>query len=102
MDADVDLPVGVKGNGPYFNARATRLGLAGLSLRGPAVLTVGQQVRLTFFLAGGPLEVGGQVVAADSPSADGGPRTAEIAFDPLREDHATVLEGLILAQHTMR
>ena len=102
MDAEVDLPVGVKGNGPYFNARATRLGLAGLSLKGSEVLTVGQRVRLTVFLAGEPLEIGGQVVAADSPSDDGGPRTADVAFDPLREDHATVLEGFILAQHTMR
>ena len=102
MDAEVDLPVGVKGTGPYFNARATRLGLAGLSLKGPEALTVGQRLRLTVFLAGEPLEIGGQVVAAHSTSADGEPCTVEVTFDPLREEHATVLEGFILAQHTMR
>jgi hypothetical protein len=102
MDAGVDLPVGVKGTGPYFNARATRLGLAGLSLKGPEALTVGQRLRLTVFLAGGPLEIGGHVVAANSASADGESHAAEVAFDPLGEDQATVLEGLILAQHTMR
>jgi rhodanese-related sulfurtransferase len=102
MDAEVDLPVGVKGSGPYFNARAMRLGLAGLSLKGPAPLSVGQDVRLTIFLPGGPLEVGGHVVAADSTSAHAGPHTADVAFDPLSAEDATVLEGLILAQRTMR
>ncbi len=102
MDAEVDLPVGVKGNGPYFNARATRLGLAGLSLKGPTPLSVGQHVRLTIFLPGGPLEVGGHVVAADSTSEKAGPHTAELALDPLSADDATVLEGLVLAQRTMR
>ncbi len=102
MDAEVDLPVGVKGNGPYFNARATRLGLAGVSLKGPAPLSVGQHVRLTIYLPGGPVEVGGHVVAADSASAHAGPHTAEVAFDPLSADDATILEGLVLAQRTMR
>jgi S1-C subfamily serine protease/rhodanese-related sulfurtransferase len=102
MDAAVDLPVGVKGTGPYFNARATRLGLAGLSLKGPQALAVGQRLRLTVFLAGEPLEVGGQVVAADSTSVNGEPYTAEVTFDPLREEHATALEGFILAQRTAR
>jgi hypothetical protein len=102
MDAEVDLPVGVKGTGPYFNARATRLGLAGLSLKGPESLAVGQRLRLTIFLAGEPLEIGGQVVAADSTSVNGEPCTAEVTFDPLREEHATALEGFILAQHTKK
>jgi rhodanese-related sulfurtransferase len=102
MDTEVDLPVGVKGAGPYFNARATRLGLAGLSLKGPEALTVGQRVRLTIFLAGEPLEVSGQVVAADSGSTDGKTCAAEVAFESLSEDHATALEGFILAQRTKR
>jgi S1-C subfamily serine protease/rhodanese-related sulfurtransferase len=102
LEAEVDFAVGVKGSGPYFNARATRLGLAGISLRSPAALTVGQRVRLTVFLSGEPLEIGGQVVAADGAGNHGGPYTAEVAFDTLREDHATVLEGLILAQRTAR
>lgn len=102
MQAEVDLPVGVKGGGPYFNARATRLGLAGLSLRSPAALAVGQRVRLTLFLSGEPLEIGGHVVAAESAVGNGETCAAEVAFDALREDHATVLEGLILAQRTTR
>jgi serine protease Do len=102
MEVEVDIPVGVKGGGPYFNARATRLGLGGLSLRSPAVLTVGQRVRLTVFLAGESLEIGGQVVTADSAVGNGEPCTAEVSFDTLPEHHATVLEGLILAQRTTR
>jgi len=102
IDAKVDLPVGVKGTGPYFNARATRLGLAGLSLKGQEALTVGQQVHLTIFLAGDTLEVSGQVVAADPGSADGQLHEAEVAFEALREEHATALEGFILAQRTAR
>jgi len=102
LEAEVDLAVGVKGGGPYFNARATRLGLAGIALRSPAALTVGQRLRLTVFLSGEPLEIGGQVVAADAAANHGGPYTVEVAFDPLREDHATVLEGLILAKRTAR
>jgi len=102
LEAEVDLAVGVKGSGPYFNARATRLGLAGIALRSPAALTVGQRVRLTVFLAGEPLEIEGQVVAADGAANHGGPCTAEVTFDTLREEHATALEGLILAQRTAR
>jgi len=102
LEAEVDLAVGVKGDGPYFNARVTRLGLAGLSLRSPAALTVGQRVRLTVFLPGEPLEIEGQVVAADGAANHGGPYAAEVTFDTLRADHATALEGLILAQRTAR
>jgi rhodanese-related sulfurtransferase len=100
MEADVDLPVGVKGEGPYFNARATRLGLAGLSLRSPEALSVGQRLRLTIFVSGEPLEVTGNVVAANAASADGQTYTAEVAFEPLREEHVTALEGFILARRT--
>jgi hypothetical protein len=92
--------VGVKGVGFYFNACATKLGLAGLSLRGPEPLTVGQRLRLTVFLAGEPLEVSGHVVAAGPGSADGQPHEAEVAFESLREEQATALEGFILAQRT--
>jgi len=102
MQVEVDVPVGVKGGGPYFNARATRLGLTGLSLWSPAALTVGQRVRLTVFLPGEALEIGGQVVAAEPAESNGRPCTAEVSFDALPEHHATVLEGLILAQRTTR
>lgn len=98
--ADVDLPVGVKGARPYYNARATRLGLAGLSLKGPEVLTVGERLRLTVFLAGEPMEISGQVVAADANAHDGTTCVAEVTFEPLREEQVTVLEGFILAQRT--
>jgi len=102
MDAEVDLSVGVKGTGPYHNARATRLGMAGLSLKCPETLTVGQRLRLTVFLAGEPLELNGQVVAADLGSGDERTCIAEVAFESLREEHATALEGFILAQRTAR
>lgn len=102
LQAEVDIPVGVKGGGPYFNARATGLALTGISLRSPAAMTVGQRVRLTLFLPGEPLELGGQVAAAASTAADGWSCTAEVIFDPLHEEQATVLEGLILAQRTTR
>jgi serine protease Do len=102
MDAEVDLPVGVKGAGPYFNARATRLGLAGISLKGPEALTVGQRLRLTVFLAGEPLEISGQVVAMDPGTVDGQLHDAKVAFESLSDDHATALEGFILAKRTTR
>ena len=100
MKADVDLPVGVKGAGPYFNARATTAGLAGLVLESPEALTVGQRLRLSIFLPGEPVEVAGQVVSLDPRSLDGSEQTAEIAFDTLGQDQATALEGFILAQRT--
>lgn len=101
MDTAVDLPVGVKGSGPYFNARATRLGLDGLALRLPAALAAGERVRLTVFVAGEPIEVGAQIVASNPAAADG-QYTAEVAFEPLREEQATALEGIILAHRTAR
>jgi S1-C subfamily serine protease/rhodanese-related sulfurtransferase len=102
IETAIDLPVGVKGDGPYFNARVMKLGLAGLSLRSPEALAAGQQLRLTIFTPGEPLELTGRVVAADAPPSAGAPCTADIAFDALSENHATALEGAILARRTDR
>jgi rhodanese-related sulfurtransferase len=96
----VDLPVGVKGAGPYFNARATRLGLKGLSLKAPQPLATGQTLRLTIFLRGEPLEIIGHVVSGDPEPSGGQTRAAEVAFDALSEEQAVVLEGFILACRT--
>jgi len=96
----VDLPVGVKGSGPYFNAHATRLGLHGLSLGSPHSMPVGQRLRLTIFLRGEPLDVAGRVVSVGSTSSPGKPTEAEIAFDPLGEEQTLLLEGFILAHRT--
>jgi len=92
----VDLPVGVKGDGPYFNARATTLKMSGLILRTTEMLPVGQKVRLTLFLNGESLELTGQVAAIHSPR-DGESRGVEVAFDRLGEEAAIILEGFILA-----
>ena len=94
----VDLPVGVKGPGPYFNARATTLRMAGIFLATTETLPVGQKLRLTIFLKGEPLEVTGQVIGADSHPIAGQPQGVEVAFDPLTEEAATVLEGFILSR----
>ena len=96
----VDLPVGVKGAGPYFNARATRLGLKGMSLNGPQPLAVGQALRLTIFLRGEPLELAGHVVSGDPEPSGGQTRAAEVVFDALSEEQAVALEGFILACRT--
>jgi rhodanese-related sulfurtransferase len=96
----VDLSVGVKGDGPYFNARAKRLGLQGLSLGLPQSVAVGQRLRLTIFLQGESLEVGGDVVSMDPSSSGDGRAEAEIAFEALSEEHTVILEGFILAQRT--
>jgi serine protease Do len=96
----VDLPVGVKGSGPYFNARATRLGLKGLSLKAPQPLAVGQALRLTIFLRGEPLELAGHVVSGDPEPSGGQTRAVEVAFDALSEEQSVVLEGFILAHRT--
>jgi hypothetical protein len=100
MKANVDLPVGVKGAGPYFNARATMLGVTGLVLGSPEALTMGQRLRLSIFLPGEPVEVAGQVVSLDPRSLDGSEQRIEVAFDALGQDQATALEGFILAQRT--
>ena len=96
----VDLPVGVKGAGPYFNARATRLGLKGLSLKAPQPLAAGQALRLTIFLRGEPLEIIGHVVSGEAESSPGQAPAVEVAFDALSEEQSVVLEGFILASRT--
>ncbi|HSC72282.1 MAG TPA: trypsin-like peptidase domain-containing protein, partial [Candidatus Methylomirabilis sp.] len=96
----VDLPVGVKGTGPYFNARAITLGLSGLSLATLEPLSVGQRVRLTVFLKGEPLEISGQVTSVLPDPATGRPQGVEVAFDVLSEEAAATLEGFILARRT--
>jgi len=53
---------------------------------------------LTIFLKGEPLEVTGQVIGADSHPIAGQSQGVEVAFDPLTEEAATVLEGFILAR----
>jgi rhodanese-related sulfurtransferase len=95
----VDLPVGVKGTGPYFNARAAALGMTGLTLLSPRPLAVGQQLRLTLFLVGDSVEITGQVVSVGH-AADAPPKTSQdvaIAFDELTEESATLLEGFLLS-----
>ena len=96
----VDLPVGVKGTGPYFNARATTLGLNGLSLATTEPLGTGQKVRLTIFLKGEPLELSGQVTSLLPHPAGGQPQGVEVTFDALSEEAATTLEGFMLSHRT--
>jgi S1-C subfamily serine protease/rhodanese-related sulfurtransferase len=93
----VDLPVGVKGTGPYFNARATTLRMTGLFLATAEPLTRDQKLRLTIFLRGEPLEVTGQVTSVHPRPVGGKPQGAEVTFDRLGEEAATILEGFILA-----
>jgi hypothetical protein len=66
----------------------------------PHSLTVGQRLRLTIFLQGEPLDVGGQVVSAGSTSSAEQRAEAEITFEPLGEEQTVVLEGFILAHRT--
>jgi len=96
----VDLPVGVKGTGPYFNARATTLRMTGLFLATAEPLTRDQKLRLTIFLRGEPLEVAGQVTSVHPRPVGGKPQGAEVTFDRLGEEAATILEGFILAHWT--
>jgi rhodanese-related sulfurtransferase len=98
----VDLSVGVKGAGPYFNARARRLGLKGISLELPHAVATGRPLRLTIFLRGEPLEIGGHVVSGGSAAAGEQRAEAEIAFEALTEDQTVTLEGFILAQRSGR
>jgi rhodanese-related sulfurtransferase len=97
---NVDLPVGVKGDGPYFNARALTLKMTGLTLRTTELVPVGQKLRLTLYLRGETLEITGQVTAIHSPRDGEESRGLEIAFDPLGEEAATILEGFILAHRS--
>jgi len=93
----VDLPVGVKGTGPYFNARAKTLRMTGLFLATQEPLEVGQKLRLTIFLKGEPLELMGSVTSVRPDGAGDHPRGAEVAFDRLSDEAAIMLEGFILA-----
>jgi len=99
-EISVDLPVGVKGTGPYFNARATTLRMTGLFLATTEPVTMDQKLRLTIFLKGEPLEVAGRVTSVHPRPVGGKPQGAEVTFDPLSEEAATVLEGFILAHWT--
>jgi hypothetical protein len=65
-------------------------------------VTVGQPLRLTIFLKGEPVEVGGRVVSVGSRSSGAASAEAEIAFEPLGEEQTAVLEGFILAYRTDR
>jgi len=96
----VDLPVGVKGEGAYFNARASTLKMTGLTLRTTEMLPVGQKLRLTLYLRGEPLEITGQVTAIHSPRDGEESRGVEVVFDPLSEEAGTILEGFILAHRS--
>jgi hypothetical protein len=96
----VDLPVGVKGTGPYFNARATMLRMTGLCLETTEPLTMDQRLRLTIFLKGESLEVGVRVTSVRPRPVGGKPQGAELIFDPLSEEASTLLEGFILAHWT--
>ena len=99
-EINVDLPVGVKGTGPYFNARATTLRMTGLFLATAEPLMMDQSLRLTIFLKGEPLEVGGRVTSVRPRPVGGKPQGAELTFAPLGEEAATILEGFILAHWT--
>jgi hypothetical protein len=90
----------VKGDGPYFNARALTLKMTGLTLRTTELVPVGQKLRLTLYLRGETLEITGQVTAIHSPRDGEESRGLEIAFDPLGEEAATILEGFILAHRS--
>jgi S1-C subfamily serine protease/rhodanese-related sulfurtransferase len=86
-----DFPVGVKGRGPYFSARATAIKTTGLTLRTTQQLAPGESVRVTVFLNGDTLELSGR--------AAGDAATGEVAvvFDALSDEAAAMLEGFILA-----
>lgn len=97
VEIRADVPVGVKGTGPYFNGRATTLRMTGLFLATTEPLTIDQKLKLTIFLKGEPLEVIGRVTSVHPRPAGGKPQGAEVIFDPLDEETATSLEGFILA-----
>ena len=101
----VDLSLGVKGSGPYFNATATSFGMTGLSFATTQELPLGQRLQLTVFTEGDALELRGVVEAihAEDGASGGSPgstMTVEVRLDPLPEETATALEGLILSRRT--
>jgi rhodanese-related sulfurtransferase len=86
-----DFPVGVKGRGPYFNARATAIRTTGMTLRTTHPIALDEGLRLTVFLDGDTLELTGR---ADGEAGTG---DVAVAFDPLTDEAAAMLEGFILA-----
>jgi S1-C subfamily serine protease/rhodanese-related sulfurtransferase len=93
-----EFPVGVKGIRPYFNARASRVRMTGLTLDADQPLAVGETVRLTIFLEGEALEMSGRI--AEARRRDGGGWEMDAAFDSLPEETAIALEGFILAHRS--
>ena len=100
----VDVPLGVKGPGPYFNARATSLGMTGLSFSTNQPVSVEQRLQLTVFTEGDALEVRGVVEAVDAEAGPSGGSVNKVAvrLDPLPDETATALEGYILSHRTIR
>jgi rhodanese-related sulfurtransferase len=100
----VDVPLGVKGPGPYFNARATSFGMTGLSFSTSEQVSVGQRLQLTVFTEGDALELRGVVEAVDPEVGPSGGSVNQVAvrLDPLADESATALEGYILSQRTIR
>jgi hypothetical protein len=94
-EISVDLPVGVKGAGPYFNARAKTLSMTSLFLATTETVSSGQKLRLTIFLKGipGGYRSGDLCPQFTGYAAPGGRGD----LDTLGEEAATILEGFILA-----
>jgi len=99
LAAEGEFRVGVKGRGPYFNARATRVGTTAVRLEAPLPLAPDERVRLEIFLTGEAMQVAGRVVAVE---AQGGGSVIDVALEPLSEEAAAMLEGFILSQRTRR
>jgi len=100
----VDVPLGVKGPGPYFNARATSLGVTGLSFSTNQQVRVEQKLQLTVFTEGDALELRGVVETVDTePGPSGGSvNKVGVRLDPLPDETTTALEGYILSQRMIR
>jgi S1-C subfamily serine protease/rhodanese-related sulfurtransferase len=99
----LDVPLGVKGSGPYFNARTTSLGMTGLSFSTGQQISVGQRLQLTVFTGGDALELRGVVEAVDVQAglSDESVNLVSVKLDPLADESATALEGYILSQRTL-
>jgi hypothetical protein len=96
------LALGVEGTGLYFNARATTLRMTGPFLATGSPPMMDQQLRLTIFLKGGPLEVGGREPSVHPRPVGSRPQGVERTFEPPSQESATILEGFILAHWTGR
>jgi len=96
-EISIDLPVGVKGTGPYFNARAKAISMAGLVLDTSQTLAPDQKLRLTLYISGESLDITGRVTSVQQePPGSGTPRT-RVSFEALSEETTITLEGFILA-----